>query len=177
MGRFSALLRGVQTLEPPDSHHLNHAIGWLGLGCVADARAELAQIAAEWQEHPEVLEVRWMLLAQEKQWDEALAVARREMAAAPEESGGWLHCAYALRRIAGGGLAQARETLLPAVKLFPQEPVIPYNLACYACQLEQKAEAWQWFQRALHVGNKENIKQMALADPDLKPLWAQIAAM
>ena len=65
MGRFCPLSRDVQTLEPPDSHHLNHAIGWLGLGCVVDARAELAQISPEWQEHPEVLEVRWMLLAQE----------------------------------------------------------------------------------------------------------------
>ena len=177
MGRFCPLSRDVQTLEPPDSHHLNHAIGWLGLGCVVDARAELAQISPEWQEHPEVLEVRWMLLAQEKQWDEALTVARREMVVMPEESSGWLHCAYALRRIADGGLAQAWDALLPAVKLFPQEPVIPYNLACYACQLERMADAWQWFQRALKVGNKASLKQMALADPDLKPLWTQIAAM
>ena len=177
MGRFCELLMGVQTLEPPDSHHLNHAIGWLGLGCVADARAELAQIAPEWREHPEVLEVRWMLLAREKLWDEALAVARMEIALAPAESSGWLHSAYALRRIAGGGLSQAWETLLPAVKLFPQEPVIPYNLACYACQLERLDEARQWFQRALEVGNRAGIKQMALADPDLKPLWPEIAAL
>jgi len=36
----------VQRLGQPDSHHLDAAVGWLGLGCVAEARAELDLISA-----------------------------------------------------------------------------------------------------------------------------------
>jgi Flp pilus assembly protein TadD len=166
---------GVQPLEPPDSFHARHAAGWLELGCADEARAELAQIAPAHRHHPEVLEARWLLCAHEKQWADGLTVARLEMAAAPADAAGWLHAAYALRRMPGGGLVAARAALLPAVEKFPDEPVVPYNLACYACQLSDLAEARRWFQRALATGNRMEIQRMALADPDLQPLWAEIA--
>ncbi len=35
-------------------------------------------------------------------------------------------------------------------------------------------EARTWLQRAVKIGGKEKIKQMALVDPDLKPLWEEI---
>jgi hypothetical protein len=40
--------------------------------------------------------------------------------------------------------------------------------------MNRLAEAREWFQRALAIGNKAKIKQMALADADLKPLWGEI---
>src|SRR5690349_1172313 len=89
----------VQRLEPPDSHHLDAAVGWLGLDCAAEAQAELDQISAARQKHPDVLEARWTLCAREKRWGEALEIARAELAAAPGDCAGWLHRAYALRRI------------------------------------------------------------------------------
>jgi hypothetical protein len=64
--------------------------------------------------------------------------------------------------------------LLPAAKKFPDESVIPYNLSCYACQLNQLDIARHWLERAVIAGKKEYIKKMALADDDLKPLWAEI---
>jgi len=100
--------------------------------------------------------------------------ASAEMAAAPDDCSGWLHRAYALRRAAGGGLPQAREALLPAAEKFPREPVVAYNLACYACQLLQLDEAREWFGQAVKVGGAEAVKKMALADDDLKPLWPEI---
>lgn len=167
----------MQPLEAPDCHHLRAAEGWLELGSPAEAVAELAWIAPERQRHPDVLEVRWSLHARERQWDAALAVARQLVAGAPNRASGWLNHAYALRRATGGGLPQAREALKPAVKQFPKEPVIPFNLACYACQLGQLDEARAWFKRALKVGGREQIKRMALADEDLKPLWPEIAEL
>jgi Flp pilus assembly protein TadD len=164
----------VQRLEPSDIHRLNAALGWLGLSNPAEARAELDAIAAEYQSHPAVLETRWLVCTQEKNWPDALAVARAEMAAAPDDCSGWLHRAYALRRAAGGGLPQAREALLPAAEKFPREPVVAYNLACYACQLLQLDEAREWFGQAVKVGGAEAVKKMALADDDLKPLWPEI---
>lgn len=161
-------------LAPPDSHHLDAALGWLGLGCPGDARAELELISAVNQLRADVLEVRWALCAHEMRWDDALTIAELELKAAPAESSGWLHRAYALRRVAGGGLTPAWDALLPAAIKFPKEPVIAYNLACYACQLGQLDLARQWLYRALAVGNKEVLKKMALADDDLQPLWQEI---
>lgn len=164
-------------IEPPDSHFLNAAIGWLGLGCAADAQAELEKISAAQQNHPGVLEVRWTIYADEKRWSDALEIARAELAAQPDDSSGWLHHAYALRRTATGGLPQAWEALLPAAEKFPEEPVIAYNLSCYACQLKQLDLARTWLQRAIAAGQKGAIKKMALADDDLKPLWAEIGEL
>jgi len=164
----------VQPLGSPDSHHLDAAVGWLGLGCAGDAREELAKIAPENQQHPDVLEARWTICAHEQQWRDALEVARAELLAAPEEPAGWLHRAYALRRVSEGGLTQAWEALLPAAKKFPAEPVIAFNLSCYACQMRQLEIARHWLRSAMAAGQKETIKKMALADEDLQPLWPEM---
>ncbi len=164
----------MQILEPPDSHHLDAAIGWLGLGCAGDASAELENISAVNQLHSDVLEVRWTICAHDERWKDALTIAELELQTAPEESSGWLHRAYALRRVRDGGLSQAWDALLPAAKIFPAEPVIAYNLSCYACQMQQLDIARTWLHRAINVGKKEAIKKMALADDDLQPLWKEI---
>ena len=164
----------VQRLGPPDSHHLDAAVGWLGLGCVAEARTELDLISAAQQNHPAVLEGRWTLCAQEKRWADALEIARAELAAAPDDFSGWLHRAYALRRVPDGGLPRAWGALLPAAEKFPREPVIAYNLSCYACQMQQLDVARQWLRQAMKAGGKDAIRKMALADDDLQPLWAEI---
>ena len=164
----------MQKLDSPDSHHLDAAIGWLGLGCADDARDELGKISPANQNQADVLEVRWTLCAHEKRWDDALNIAELELKSAPGDAGGWLHRAYALRRVDHGGLPQAWDALLPAAEKFPGEPVIAYNLSCYACQMQQLDLARTWLHRAARAGNKEAIRKMALADDDLKPLWTEI---
>jgi predicted Zn-dependent protease len=164
----------MRKLEPPDTHYFSAAIGWFELGNLVEARAELAQISRAQQEHPDVLEVRWAVSAQEKHWDEALRIAQTLLRRAPKRSSGWLHRAYALRRVPEGGIQKAWDALLPAADKFPEEPTIPFNLSCYACQLRQMDAARDWLKRAFAVGGKAKIKQMALADADLEPLWSEI---
>jgi predicted Zn-dependent protease len=164
----------MHRLEPPDTHYLLAAIGWVELGNLAEARAELAQVAAAHQDHPDVLEVRWSILAEEKRWEEGLQVAQRLLRRAPERPSGWLHQAYALRRVPEGGLQKAWAALLPAFDKFPKEAIIPFNLSCYACQMRQLDTARDWLKRAVRIGGKEKIKRMALKDADLEPLWAEI---
>jgi hypothetical protein len=66
----------------------------------------------------------------------------------------------------------------PAAERFANEPVVSYNLACYAAQLGRLDDAWEWVQKAIKAaGNTEQIKTMALADSDLKPLWERIQAL
>jgi tetratricopeptide (TPR) repeat protein len=118
--------------------------------------------------------VRWILLGQAKRWEAALEISRTLIKLAPNRSSGWLHHAYSLRRASKDGLKQAWDALLPAFDKFPRESTIPYNLSCYACQMNQFEEARAWLRRALKIGNKEEIKQRALDDPDLRPLWEEI---
>ena len=164
----------MQSLGPPDTHFLSAAVGWCELGNVAEAKVELERIAPALGQHPDVLEVRWLILAQEKNWEEGLAVAEALVEVAPQRTAGWLHRAYALRRAKRGGLQAAWDVLLPAFERFPKEPIISYNLSCYACQLGWLDQARQWLQRAVKVAGKEKIKFMALNDDDLAPLWEEI---
>ncbi len=162
-------------LEAPDVHCLSAALGWLGLGNPKEAQAELDQISAAKQKHVDVLEVRWLIRAEQKDWRAALALARAIQEADSGRASGWLHYAYALRRVPEGGVEQAWDALRPAVEKFPGEAIIPYNLSCYACRMNRLSEARQWLARAMAVGGQEKFTRMALADADLKPLWREIA--
>jgi predicted Zn-dependent protease len=164
----------MKPLLAPDAHHFNAAVGWLELGNRAEARAELALVSAENLHHPLVLDLRWSLDAEEKKWDAALVTAQAIIATLPNEAAGWLHCAYALRRAKSGGLEKALAFLEPAANTFPDEPVIAFNLACYACQLNQLDEARRWLKRASDIGGAKEMRAMALADEDLKPLWPEL---
>lgn len=164
-------------LHPPDTHHLSSAIGWLELGNPTEADAELQHVSALFQNHPDILEVRWQVCVARKDWETAQQVAERLIQHAPESATGWVHRAYALRRVKGGGLEKAWEALLPTVSQFPKMPIIPYNLACYAAQFGRLDEAWDWLHKAVEAGEKvEIVKRMALADSDLKALWDRVRA-
>lgn len=164
----------MRPIEAPDVHVLSAALGWVGLGNISEAEKELAQISPENWNHPDVLEVRWLVCAEQKRWPDALEISQALVAQAPDRSSGWLHQAYALRRVPDGGVKKAWQALLPAFDKFPREPVISYNLSCYACQMKLLDAALVWYKRAVFLGGKEKIRQMALADPDLEPLWEEI---
>jgi Flp pilus assembly protein TadD len=161
-------------LLPPDIHYLRAASGWFDLGNISEAEAEMANLSDGARGHPDALEMRWLLDARKDDWTGALETAERIVQLAPERSSGWLHRAYALRRAPGGSVARAREALLEASDKFPSESVIPYNLACYACQLGNLDEARKWLRKARSSGGKEAIRQMAVEDKDLEPLWPEI---
>ena len=61
---------------------------------------------------------------------------------------------------------------------FPKEATIPYNLACYTCQMQRDAaETLMWLQQAMTAGKRKEILARALEDPDLEPLRAEIAKL
>ncbi|HSU53537.1 MAG TPA: tetratricopeptide repeat protein [Candidatus Dormibacteraeota bacterium] len=164
----------MQKLEPPEIHHLSAAIGWLGLGNVAEAKAELTEISEDFHNHPDVLEARWLISADEKNWEEGLEIARSLLHHAPDRCSGWLHQAYALRRVPDGSVKKAWTALLPAFDKFPKEAIVSYNLSCYACQLELLDAARVWLKRAAVIGGAQWVKKMALEDTDLETLWPEI---
>ena len=162
-------------LTGADLHHLKAAVGWLELGNPAESLAELDAMSVQFQDHVDVLEARWLALAQLQRWEAAAKVARALIAAAPERPVGWLHHAYALRRASTGGLLAAFNALSPVAAKFPKESTIPYNLACYTCQMHRDAsETMAWLRQAIAAGERKEIIAMALKDPDLEPLRAEI---
>lgn len=166
------------------------------MGNLREAELELRHLSKESRRHPDVLEFLWLVHSRKDEWDNAARVAEELKRKAPDRASGWLHHSYALRRSSGGGLEASCAALRPACEMFPDEPVIPYNLACYACQLDRLDEARAWFAKALKAEEKQagktvgllleaapqeisssatsGIKRMALRDDDLKPLWPEI---
>jgi tetratricopeptide (TPR) repeat protein len=152
--------------------------GWLALGNALEALAELDHVSARAQHHPQVLDCRWQVNAALRDWDHALEAARLMLEQSPGDPRGWIHRAYALRRARSGGLQQAWDALLPAYDRFPGESIIPYNLACYATQQGRLPEAWDWLNRAIEAAEDiTQIKEQALRDEDLRPLWDRIRSL
>lgn len=165
----------MSELRAPDAHFLLAAAGWLELGLPAEAAAELHKVSAAFQDHPDVLETRWQVCAAQKDWEAAAQVATTLVTKAPERDSGYIHRAYSLRRVKGGGLDAAWGALRPVLEKFPKNPIIPYNLACYAAQSGRVQEAWDWLHQAMEAARDvASIKKMALADDDLRPLWDRI---
>src|SRR5262245_36804224 len=168
-------MKPLPPLEPPDTHHVRAAIGWLELKNHVEAGEEIARVAPALLHHPDVLEIRWAICAAGASWDAAVTVAESLVEVAPDRSSGWVHRAYALRRIKSGGLQLAWAALRPAFEKFPKEDIIPYNLACYAAQFGRLDAAWEWLHKAMEAaGDVKVIKDRAMADADLQPIWDRI---
>ena len=168
----------MKKLSPPDSHHLKAAEGWLGLDNHIEANEELEKITPQLRVHPDVLEIRWQIYAKEKRWKACADIARAMTKLAPSLPQGWLHLAYSVRRIEGGGVQAAWSILLPVAEKFPTVWNIPYNLACYAAQLHRLNGARDWIKRAIYIAKKigcfNEVRLTALNDPDLEQLWGEI---
>ncbi len=162
----------MHQLEPPHSHHLRAAIGWIELGNPLEAEAELSRLPDELGKNAEVLSVRWEIQAKRRDWVGALLTASTLISAAPTEPEGWIKQSYSLHELKR--TREALEKLEEVERLFPEISIISYNLACYACQLGNPAEALRRLKEAMRVGGKSDIKSTALKDPDLRPLWDTI---
>jgi len=162
-------------LEPRERFVLDAVSGWLMLGNTREALAELEGISRERRGHPEVLIAEWEALAQAREWPRALEVATQLSVRAPERCEGFIKRAYALHELRR--TQEAWDCLLPASTRFFDQWIIPYNLACYACQMGSQTDALKWLRRALKLGEKEQLVDMALADPDLEPIRSKLAEL
>jgi tetratricopeptide (TPR) repeat protein len=69
---------------------------------------------------------------------------------------------------------EAYDCLIPVIDKFPNEWLMLFNLACYSCQLGKLEEAMQWLEKAGDLAGDKDIREMALDDADLEPLWTKI---
>ena len=159
----------MDPLEPPASHHVKAAYGWIELGNVSEALAELDRIPVDMQSLPAVQASRLDCLIAGEKWNEAATLAKVLCDQYPEEAGFWLHNAYASRRCEGGSIEAAHELLALCVEQFPDEWLIAYNVACYLCRMDRLEEAVAMLEIARAVGG-ERVDELAKDDEDLMPL-------
>ena len=174
-----AAIAAMNALEPPDLHHLRSACGWLLLGDDTEAAADLKRIDPQLRSHPDVLEVSWQIHAKAQHWNTCLDIASTIVEMDPDRPSGWIGRAYSLRQIPAGGLQAAFDSLLPVAEKFPAEPMIPFGLACYACQMGDLVEGRFWLRKAFSAaknsGREKRIRSMALDQPELEPLLLKVA--
>ncbi len=167
----------LRPIEPPDSHYLSSATGWLELGNHLESNLELHKIDPLLRSHPDVMEVRWRIYARAKWWEAALDLSHAIVRLAPDRSSGYILRALGLRRVKG--LMSAWMSILPLVDKFPEEPLICFYLACFGCQMGNMESARQWLAKAAKKGenDKERLIRLALGEPDLLPLLPEFKSL
>jgi Flp pilus assembly protein TadD len=149
---------------------LRAACGYAELGMATESVAELNAMSEEYQQRPEVLQLRLHHLMRKKQWIRALSVSRKLCRVAPEASAGFLHAGFCLHQI--GRTAEAKKLLLKGPTALLKEPIYYYNMGCYEVLLGNLEDA----EVHLHISFKmdASFRELAKKDPDLKPLHGKL---
>jgi Flp pilus assembly protein TadD len=148
--------------------HLSYAQGYLELGLVDEAAAELAHIAAPESDSPEVLTMRMAVLHEQEDWPKLANLAAVAVQRSSSDAGAWVTWAYATRR--AHSLAAAETILLKAERQHPTDATIQFNLGCYACLRGDLAAARRRVDRAIALEPK--FLHAVATDPDLAALRA-----
>jgi predicted Zn-dependent protease len=146
------------------------AQGYHELGLWREAWRELDALSDAAQHRPDILEMRILILINERKWREALAISRQLSEAAPQEEGGWVHSAYCLHEL--GRTREAVQALLAAPATLREKAIYHYNLACYSCVLGQIDKAREALFRSFALDKR--YRDFARSDCDLEPLHPEL---
>jgi len=145
---------------------LSHARGYLELGLVEEAAAELAQLPADQLDGDEVLALRTIIFQEQANWSALRITAGLLVQRQPANPGWWITFAYATRR--AFSLGEAEGILREAELRHPREATIQFNLGCYACLRGNLPEARRRVDAAIALD--PHFRAAAGTDPDLAPL-------
>lgn len=145
-------------------------MGYLQLGMPLDAGEEIGKLPAAMRESRAAMEVCALIHLETGAWQLLREVGGHLTRQWPGEGTHWIWLAYGTRRCRS--LMEAEQCLLDALSHCGSEPMIHFNLACYAAQLGHLDQARERLQqaRALDPG----ILTLALGDPDLEALWPEL---
>ncbi len=149
---------------------LQRADGYMDLRMHSHARRELGTVAQEDRNNFAFRHCRLRLAIDEKDWQASRHLANALHGEAPDEPETWIELAYVARRT--DGVDAARRILSRALCRFPSLAIIPFNLACYECQLGDIKQARLYLARAFEL--EPGYRRLALEDRDLEPLWGEL---
>jgi len=147
---------------------LSYARGYIELGLLEEAAAELVQLPVDSIDCDEALGLRLEIFRAQSRWIELRVAAGELTLRQPDNLNAWISYAYATRR--AESLNEAEAILREAELRHPREPTIQFNLGCYACQRGDLAEARRRVQAAIAL--EPHFKIAAQTDPDLAALRA-----
>jgi tetratricopeptide (TPR) repeat protein len=159
------------SLESPEKDFFDAACGYVQLGMYQDANEQLEKIDPFLRAAPEVLALRIEIYRGLEKWELMQQISKRLKEFQPDNVQWTISLAYATRRTYS--IDVAMEILLNAEAKFPNEGAIPYNLACYYCQLKELEKAKRYLKKAFEIDL--NWRKIALDDIDLMPLWEALA--
>lgn len=148
------------------SKRLNAAEGFLNLGMLDEAEAELVGLGAEAQDCAQFWRLGLAVAMAQRRWEEGIIRAEVLVTLCPEAADGYLHLAFCLHEL--GQTSEARKVLLSGPPPLRGTPIYFYNLACYEAQLGNVERARELLEVALQLD--PGYREVAKTDPDLAPL-------
>ena len=145
---------------------LNAASGYLDLGMIREAKAELRQLDQLERQDARVLALRVAICQREGSWARLFDLSRYLACVEPGESQWVITSADAMCRL--HSVEAAREMLLRAQRDFPDEAAIHYHLACYEVQLGDFQKAKRYLREAIKLDPAH--RALARRDPQLAEL-------
>ena len=140
------------------------ACGYAELGMTRQSLAELNAIESDFQDRPEVLQMRLHHLMRTKRWARALTVSRKLCRVAPRCSTGFLHAGFCLHEL--GKTAEAKRLLLQGPVALLKEPIYYYNMGCYDALLGNHKSAQVHLLTSFKMDS--SFRELAKRDPDLE---------
>jgi len=142
---------------------LSAAQGYADLGMLEEAIEELDGIPSEFQERPETLEIRLLVMMRGKLWESALEIGRKLTRLYPHQPAGFIHAAFCLHEL--GDTLAAKQILMKGPPSIVNEPTYYYNLACYEAILGNREAAVKSLNQSFKIDKK--FREFAKSDPDL----------
>jgi Flp pilus assembly protein TadD len=149
-----------------DFKHAECAVGYANLGMVNDALEELEHLSPSMAADGGVMEFKLRLLERGQKWSDAASLAAKLATSYPNEARWFVAWAFAKRR--SDSIETASKILSEAASLHPKDPLIQFNLGCYAAQRGDLNAAQTHVRRAIELNH--DLEKLAHEDPDLEPL-------
>jgi tetratricopeptide (TPR) repeat protein len=160
----------VISIAQADLRNLLAAEGYADLGMYSEADSELQKVDTEACPLPQVFFLRLRIYAGLGNWQPMQQLAQ-EIARIDPENPHWMICwAFATRQ--AQSIHAAKEILLGALHVHPDDPGIHYNLSCYESRLHHFFQAQRHLARAIQLDSR--FRLLAADEKDLEPLWAEI---
>src|SRR3954467_5185478 len=129
-----------------------------------ESMGELNAIDKDFQNRPEVLQLKLHHLMREKRWATALRISQKLCRAAPDCSAGFLHAGFCLHEL--GKTEEAKQLLLKGPVALLKEPIYYYNMGCYEALLGNVKDARINLETSFRMDS--SFRELAKKDPDLE---------
>jgi len=146
------------------------AQGYLELGMVDEALAELFAIETSAISDPDLIELRLHVLMQGERWSDALASAEELLLLNSSALPAYIHGAFALHEL--GRTAEARDLLLRGPEVLGMDPTYHYNIGCYEAVLGNRESAKRSLEKSFALDS--TYRDFAKQDSDLESIRSEL---